>query len=755
MKCFLAITTLMFWSAIGIAQTQIAFLDIFEDPIVGVKSQAYQENGTLIFQAVSDENGAITIPASKTEKLSNIQVTASLFGYQSLDTTLALTESIQLVLNDDVVQQKEIIITAQYGQSTVDNSVHRIKVIDRDKMDAMGAVNLRDVLSNEMGVRLAQDNVLGSSMSLQGISGENVKILIDGVPVVGRLNGNIDLSQINLNEIERIEIIEGPLSVNYGTNALAGVINLITKKTVRNQISAGASGYYESIGHYNSNVDVDFGSKNHSFGLALGRNFFDGWNPTHSTFKNPAPIADERRSVLWNPKEQKFANVYYQYVKSKWNIRYKFDYFDEYILNRGLPRQPYYTTAFDDEYNTRRIDNSLNVKRRFGAYGKLNSLFSYNRYDRVKNTFFVDLTTLDQQLTASASDHDTSVFDQWVFRGSYMQNNDSSFISYQLGYDISIESAIGRRILDRRQQQGDFALFTTAEFRAGKRLVFRPGLRYAYNTTYAAPLLPSINIKWNIAKSLDIRASYARGFRAPGIKELYFEFVDINHNILGNDSLDAESSHNLSTAFLHQLKKENWNLRTELMGFYNNITNRISLAAIDAVQFSYVNIGSFQSAGSRLSFQFQKKQFRANASLGWIGTASNVLSEDLKDEFLFYPEAQSSLMYTLDKSKTSFGIFYKYQGELPRFTLDDEGNVVQGITDDYHTMDFSVSQKIWKDAFNLTLGVKNIFDVTNVATNAASGGAHSSGSNSVSIGAGRSYFAALQYRIKHTNKAKK
>ena len=67
-------------------------------------------------------------------------------------------------------------------------------------------------------------------MSVQGLSGENVKILIDGVPVVGRLNGNVDLSQINLTNIERVEIVEGPLSVNYGTNALAGTINLITKK---------------------------------------------------------------------------------------------------------------------------------------------------------------------------------------------------------------------------------------------------------------------------------------------------------------------------------------------------------------------------------------------------------------------------------------------------------------------------------------------------------------------------------------------
>lgn len=123
-----------------------------------------------------------------------------------------------------------LVVTGQYAPNTIEKATHKVRVIDRQKMDVMSAQNLRDVLTNELNIRISQDNVLGSSMSMQGISGQNVKILIDGVPVVGRLEGNIDLSQINLNNIERVEIIEGPMSVNYGTDALAGTINLITKK---------------------------------------------------------------------------------------------------------------------------------------------------------------------------------------------------------------------------------------------------------------------------------------------------------------------------------------------------------------------------------------------------------------------------------------------------------------------------------------------------------------------------------------------
>lgn len=122
-------------------------------------------------------------------------------------------------------------VTGQYGANTADQSVYKVRVIDESRIKAQGAVNLRDVLTNDLNIRLSNDPVLGSSLTMMGVGGENIKILIDGVPMVGRTNGNIDLSQINLNNVERIEVVEGPLSVSYGTNALGGAINLITKKT--------------------------------------------------------------------------------------------------------------------------------------------------------------------------------------------------------------------------------------------------------------------------------------------------------------------------------------------------------------------------------------------------------------------------------------------------------------------------------------------------------------------------------------------
>jgi outer membrane receptor for ferrienterochelin and colicins len=137
--------------------------------------------------------------------------------------------------------------------------VHKSKIIDRVDIDRQAATNLRELLDNQLNMSVKNDNVLGSSISMQGISGQNIKILIDGVPVIGRLNGNIDLSQINLNNIERVEIIEGPLSVDFGTDALAGTINLITNKSQYDKASSSINLYYETVGHYNS--DINFSLK--------------------------------------------------------------------------------------------------------------------------------------------------------------------------------------------------------------------------------------------------------------------------------------------------------------------------------------------------------------------------------------------------------------------------------------------------------------------------------------------------------------
>ena len=89
------------------------------------------------------------------------------------------------------------------------------------------------------------------------------------------MNGNIDLSQINLSNVEQIEIIEGPLSTIYGTDALAGTVNIITKKKLdyKNILRT----YYESVGKYNLDIILNRKYKDNLIGYQFGRKYFNGW----------------------------------------------------------------------------------------------------------------------------------------------------------------------------------------------------------------------------------------------------------------------------------------------------------------------------------------------------------------------------------------------------------------------------------------------------------------------------------------------
>ena len=116
-----------------------------------------------------------------------------------------------------------------------------------------------DVLISQSSFKISHDNVLGDGLKIQGLGGQNVKVMIDEVPIVDRLDGNIDLSQISLNNIERIEIIEGAFfcSLWYGN---LDNCNIITKKS-NEKINFDFTNFYETVGRLNNSFNFNFKTK--------------------------------------------------------------------------------------------------------------------------------------------------------------------------------------------------------------------------------------------------------------------------------------------------------------------------------------------------------------------------------------------------------------------------------------------------------------------------------------------------------------
>lgn len=723
--------------------TTIPFAHVIVKPVSGdAKEQVL----------LTDDNGQAKIaPFSMRQQM---VVMISFIGYEKLRDTTYIDADKTYYLKPESQTLNQVVVTGQYAPNSPEKAVHKIRIIDEKKIESMAAVNLRDVLTNEMNIRLSQDNILGSSMSLQGVSGENVKILIDGVPMIGRQNGNIDLSQINLNNIERIEVIEGPMSVSYGTNALAGTINLITKKQQKKTVDVGVNSYYESIGNYNLTGRIGFQKGKNMLALSGGRNFFDGWKEGEefSPFNFEAQVADSNRFDGWKPKVQHFAEAQYLYRFDKLTLNYKGAYFKEKITNRGLPRAPFGETAFDDYYNTWRIDNAVYLTGEIAKDKNINILAAYNDYKRIKNTYYKDLTTLQEILSENASDQDTSKFTLFNSRGTYSTSKKAAKLNYEVGYDVNIESAYGQRIEDTLQNIGDYAIFGSIEYAPIKSLTIRPGLRYAYNTAYTSPLIPSLNVKFvpNDKKSNStgaFRFSYARGFRAPSLKELYFYFVDINHNIKGNQDLKAEYSHNFSLTYSHTKIVGTKIYKVEASGFYNDIKNMITLAQTVGTEFSYTNLGEFKTTGANLLGELAIEHLKFSVGGSYIGRYNTLSETEDVETFSFTPEVRSNIMYEVKQAQLTVALFYKYTGRLPSFIIDANDNVSQTFMDAYHTADLTITKLFWKKRINLGIGSKNLFNVKNVNSVAAGGGVHSSGSGSVPVAMGRTYFASLAFNI--------
>lgn len=664
-------------------------------------------------------------------------LSVSFMGYQTIIDTLSdYTKSLTYKLIPESFNLNEVVVTGQNKPISIDKSIYNIRLISKEKIEDQASNNLAELLNNELNIQIINDPSTGSSVKLQGISGENVKILIDGVPVIGRMDGNIDLSQINLDEVDHIEIVEGPMSVMYGSNALAGVINIITKENKYAKLRTGIDTYYETVGTYNVNGSFYLKNKSQSMGLNFGRNFFQGYSPNENS-----------RSLQWKPKEQYIAGLYYIHNKNKLKLKYKIDGFRERLLNRNNPSPPYFEKANDIWFYTIRLNNSMQMNFDFTEFSSFNLLLSYSYYNRTKKKYLKDLTNLETTLSPNASDHDTTFFNAYISRGVYSFNNPNKRISYQLGFDFNAETAHGKRIKNGNEDIGDFAIFTSLQWKLNKRIIIQPAVRASYNTKYKAPVTPSINFKYQIKKT-NIRLSYSRGFRAPSLKELYLYFYDSNHQIEGNEQLKAENSHNYNIAVTNNIKILKKPVELRLNGFYNQINDMITLVQVDldnSLHYRNENIGKFETIGGTFTFNIRPNSFmNMNIGISEIGRKDNYYETEV---FILSTNANSSLTLKLFKNTTTFSVFYKYVGRYPRYYYNSQSEIELGYINDYHNMDITLSKKMFTNKLTISTGVKNLFDNVNInGIGSGGGGAHSGGSSTL-VGWGRTIFAGLKFNF--------
>jgi outer membrane receptor for ferrienterochelin and colicins len=644
----------------------------------------------------------------------------------------------------------EVIVTGQYEPQSVTKSVYQVRTISGERILAKGATNLQDVLNTELNFRFSQDLSLGTSaVTLNGLSGQYVKVLIDGVPVIGKqgTENEINLNQINVNTIERIEIVEGPMSVAYGADAMAGVINIITKKAHEQKLLLSAKVQEETVskeygtkqGIHNQNIAAGYSWKNIYTNVEAGRNYFGGWigNATG-------------RTKQWYPKTQWLGSGTIGLKKENFNLYYRLDALNETISNPGAFQGG---QALDQKYITNRFMHQVQSELKLSTRLSYNGAVAFTDYSRKTQSVNVDEKTGKETLSLGDGQQDVTIFTGLTARGTF-QYKVSDKLSIQPGYDINVESGKGGRLKEGNHVIRDYAGFVSLEYLPVKFISIRPGVRVVKNSQYnAPPFIPSLNTKIKITEKLDLRASYGRGFRAPSLRELYFNFFDASHSIEGNPDLKAELSHSFNTSLTWQiLKTDNVNLQHAVSGFYNSITNMINTGFRpgNTTVTTYINIDHFKSKGIVLNSKLKYKQLNATAGFSYTGRYNEFNNDDNSlPAFEWSPEVNATTSYSFKKTGITTSLYFKYTGKLPYYevaTVDQKDVIRLAQIGSFQWMDFTAQKSLLK-YLSLTLGVHNLFNVVNVSnTSMNTSGAHSTGGPRP-VGYGRSYFLALNFQL--------
>jgi outer membrane receptor for ferrienterochelin and colicins len=671
----------------------------------------------------------------------------------TVTTTSLMAQLVRITPGEDTTKAKEleqVIVTGQYKPQSAKNSVYQVRTISKERIQKQGATKLQDVLNNELNIRFSQDlSTGGSGITMMGLKGQNVKVLVDGVPMIGRqgATNEIDINQVDINSIERIEIVEGPMSVVYGADALAGVINIITKKNSVSKISVRARFQEETIGKeygiqqgiHTQSVGITFRHKRWEIGGGAGYNYFGGWRGD-----------SVGREMTWHWKDQIIANGVIGYNTEKFNIRYRIDGLDEIITNPGNFRQKQNeandSIAYDAEYLSRRVMQQLQASYFVNSNLSFTAQTSYSDYSRQVFSTILSQNTGKFSLNPDHSKQTIVNFNGFTFRGT-AQYKISSIISVQPGVDINLESGKGERLKEGQNSVNDYAFFATAEITPNSKINIRPGLRVIKNSVYdAPPVIPSINTKFVLTKNLDLRLSYARGFRSPSLRELYFNFFDANHQIIGNPDLKAETSHSYNGSLNWKkttLKEVSYNIA--LGGFYNNVKNLIDFAFSASSDTAKVaNISNSKTAGTNLLASIKYKQWNLSAGASYTGFYNDLSETDeALPQLQWSAEANSTISYSFSKIGLDVNLFYKFTGRRPGYVLNSSQVITQSRINSYQIADFTINKKLFK-YLSLSAGVRNLFDVVNVTGTVVTSGIHTP-SSTRNIGCGRSYFAGIAF----------
>ncbi len=631
-------------------------------------------------------------------------------------------------------QLNEVVVTAQHMPTSEKNAIYKVKTITKQKIKLKAVNNLTDLLRQELNIDFSFNPVFGAGIELNGISKENVKILIDGVPLIGRVNGVLNLNQINLDNIERIEIIEGPVSVFYGTDAIGGIINLITIKKQTKTVTGNISTSYQTIDAKNTNATFGFKENKNILKFSAGYSYFNGLNTDDTN----------ERSLNWPKNRQYYKQFKYLRNIGGFKLNFSSDYSEELIYTFGEITRG---KATDINYTTRRFDNSLNLQGKLQKNSYLDLTISYLNYDRFDTSYNFIPTTNTSTLIEDNPNENKNFFDTFFAKIQYANSNKTNKLNYAIGFEYELNYGKGNRILNYKQQIENISIYTSINYKITDKFEIQPAVRYTKNNIFENLFSPAFNAKYKLNNQNNIRFAYGNGFRTPSLKELYLDwtptFGPITYTFSGNENLRLESSNSYNLYYTYSNKK----LTIEPSLNYNEIKDLIGLSELVNFERHYINLNKMKSLNIFILTKLNYiENLQINLGASYLGRYFEYTDMFNSDTFMFTPSINTSITYNYKPFKMSFNLFYKYSGKRKGHYIEEisgEDVLIETTRQDFNNLDFTIKKEFLKNKLEIVTGAKNIFNITDIETFNQIGVAHERNNQLL----GNFYFLKATYKL--------
>ena len=601
-----------------------------------------------------------------------------------------------------------VVVTATRTEKTLDETPIRTEVVDQAEIQRLNARSLKEALENVPGLQLQEvHGKSGYQLSLQGLTSDQVLVLIDGLPISASTGSTVDLSQYSLATVDRIEVVKGATSAQYGSSAMGGVINVITRPVAEGL--AGAA--IVDIGSYGSqNVsgnEVDDARRHAQLRIEGGGKTLRG--RLAGDIVDDAGFTADRSA--WTRQGDAMRRQQYSGRIDWLPAGHGAFWIDSsFYREDDTSRYQYYAPP---NYIPQHKDEGINRDRHAagGSWSWANGTRLQikgvdERYEGHSQEFSSDSIAGDRR-TGQRLDHLTTQLDLPVWRSQLLT----------LGGDYHREAltqtsnGVSELDSDDDVVRHSNELFVQNDIALGDRWELLIGGRWQDDSDFGTHAVPKASLRGEVLQSGDwsgtLRFSVGQGYRVPNLKERYylFDHSSLGYRVIGNPNLDPEQSDSYQAGFTLQ---HGDGLGAELNLFRNKVRDLIqtdlqNAQVINGISYySYENISRAMTQGIETSARWQASaRLDFNASYTLTDTEDRSRGGDLTRRPRHMARLGAS--WTLP-TRTTLSLRSRYQSS--ELVDSDSG----GRSPSWTVVDLKINQAL-REGLDLFAGFDNLFDV--------------------------------------------